>query len=102
MRPLLRDSHSDPGTRRLPRCRGGRSARNHEADGAPRLALEATEEARTSGQAIKAVNKANGNPATRHVHPKTGQSVVIDEVTGKVIHVGGPGFKYGPHSGDLP
>jgi len=32
----------------------------------------------------------------------TGQSVVVDTVTNEVIHVGGPGFKYGPESGDLP
>ena len=49
-----------------------------------------------------AVNKANGNPATRYVNPDTGQSVVIDDVTGQLIHVGGPGFKYGPGSGDMP
>lgn len=48
------------------------------------------------------MNKATGNPATRFIHPKTGQSVVIDDVTGQVIHVGGPGFKYGLGSGDVP
>jgi hypothetical protein len=36
------------------------------------------------------------------VHPTTGQSVVADNVTGEVIHVGGPGSKYDPGSGDLP
>jgi hypothetical protein len=46
--------------------------------------------------------KATGNPATPYVHPKTGQSVVLDDVTGEVIHVGGPGFTYGPRSGDVP
>lgn len=59
-------------------------------------------EARTSGQQVQAVNMANGNAATRYVHPQTGQSMVVDKVTGEVIHVGGPGFKYGPNSGDLP
>ena len=34
------------------------------------------------------------NSATRYVHPETGRSVVIDNVTGEVIHVGGDGFKY--------
>jgi hypothetical protein len=63
---------------------------------------EAIDEAIKSGQQIKAVNRATGNAATRHVHPITGQSVVVDNVTGEVIHVGGPGFKYGPESGDLP
>ena len=63
---------------------------------------EAIDEAVRSGQQVRAVNKATGNPATRCIHPKTGQSVVIDDVTGQVIHVGGPGFKYGPASGDIP
>ncbi len=40
--------------------------------------------------------------ATRYINPTTGQSVVLDDVTKEVIHVGGPGFKYGPGSGDLP
>lgn len=63
---------------------------------------EAIDEAVQSGQQVRAINKATRNPATRHIHPKTGQSVVIDDVTGQVIHVGGPGFKYGPGSGDVP
>jgi hypothetical protein len=45
---------------------------------------------------------ANGNSATRYIHPVTGQSVVVDNVTGNVVHVGGPGFQYGIQSGDLP
>ena len=63
---------------------------------------EAIQEAVRSGRQVKAVNKATGNTATRYIHPKTGKSVVVDNVTGEVIHVGGPGFKYGPGSGDLP
>jgi len=63
---------------------------------------EAIDEAVTSGKQFKAINKATGNPATRYVNPNTGQSVVVDNVTGDVIHVGGPGFKYGSGSGDLP
>ena len=35
-----------------------------------------------------------GHQATRYVHPETGQSVVLDNVTREVTHVGGPGFKY--------
>jgi hypothetical protein len=64
--------------------------------------VQKIEEAIQSGEQIRATNRANGNPATRYVHPTTGQSVVVDDVTGNVIHVGGPGFKYGPESGDLP
>ncbi|MCX7806742.1 MAG: hypothetical protein N3A38_16380, partial [Planctomycetota bacterium] len=59
-------------------------------------------EAVAFGEQIPAVNKATGNAAIRYVHPKTGQSVVVDKVTNEVIHVGGPGFKYGLGSGDLP
>jgi gentisate 1,2-dioxygenase len=55
-----------------------------------------------SGKQVNAVNKATGGAATRYINPDTGQSVVIDDTTGEVIHVGGPGFKYGPGSGDIP
>jgi Colicin E5 ribonuclease domain len=51
-------------------------------------------EAIATGEQIPAVNYANGNPATRYVHPTTGQSVVVDNVTGQVIQVGGPGFLF--------
>ena len=47
---------------------------------------------RGSGGAIVSVNPANG--ATRFVNPATGRSVVIDNVTNVVIHVGGDGFAY--------
>ena len=37
----------------------------------------------------------SGNtPATRFVHPTTGKSVVINNATGRIIHVGGTGFQY--------
>jgi hypothetical protein len=53
------------------------------------------QEAVEFGQKIPAVNKVNpGNPATRYVHPTTGQSVVIDDVTNQILQVGGPGFRY--------
>jgi hypothetical protein len=42
--------------------------------------------------AVNNVNPANG--ATRFVSPTTGRSVVLDNVTKEVIHVGGDGFKY--------
>ena len=35
----------------------------------------------------------NGS-ATRYVHPQTGRSVVVDNATKEVFHVGGDGFKY--------
>lgn len=53
------------------------------------------DEAMTRGQKFWAPNKVNpGNTATRYVHPETGRSVVVDNVTGEVRHVGGDGFKY--------
>ena len=38
------------------------------------------------------INPENG--ATRYVHPETGKSVVTDDATKEVIHVGGSSFKY--------
>jgi len=53
------------------------------------------DEAISGGTKVPAPNNVNpANGATRHVHPETGRSVVIDDVTGEVLHVGGDGFKY--------
>ena len=53
------------------------------------------DEALRYGRRFSAPNNLNpGNPATRYVHPGTGQSVVVDNVTREVIHLGGPGFRY--------
>lgn len=47
------------------------------------------------GKQFDALNLVNkGNKATRYVHPVTGQSVVIDNVTNALLHIGGIGFKY--------
>lgn len=52
-------------------------------------------EAIQNGQRIGAVNTVNPpNGATRCIHPASGRSVVIDNVTSEVIHVGGDGFVY--------
>jgi RHS repeat-associated protein len=52
-------------------------------------------EAIAFGQRFTATNNINpANGATRYVHPITGRSVVVDNVTGEVIHVGGTGFVY--------
>lgn len=52
-------------------------------------------EAIANGQRYNAPNNVNpGNTATRYVHPRTGQSVVVDDQTGEILHVGGPGFLY--------
>jgi hypothetical protein len=55
---------------------------------------EQIDEALASGQAFKATNLETGGPATRYVHPVTGRSVVIDDLSGEIIHVGGDGFIY--------
>ena len=52
------------------------------------------EEAILFGEQYSAINFANGNPATRYVHPETGRSVVIDDITYEVIHIGGDNFVY--------
>lgn len=53
------------------------------------------DEAVGRGRTFPADNNVNpSNPATRYVHPDTGRSVVIDDVTKEVLHVGGDGFKY--------
>jgi hypothetical protein len=57
--------------------------------------IEQINEAILNGQQFQAVNNINpSNPATRFVHPVTGRSVVIDDVTHEVLHVGGDGFVY--------
>lgn len=33
-------------------------------------------------------------PATRHAHPVTGKSVIVDNASGEIFHLGGEGFKY--------
>ena len=54
---------------------------------------EKVTEAITKGKPYSAVNNVNkANGATRYVHPTTGQSVVIDNITRELLQVGGPGF----------
>ena len=52
------------------------------------------DEAIAGGVRHQAVNNETGGPATRYIHPVTGRSVVIDDQTNEVIHVGGDGFIY--------
>jgi hypothetical protein len=52
------------------------------------------EEAHAAGIARPAINRETGGTATRYIHPETGRSVVIDDASGDVIHVGGDGFIY--------
>ena len=56
---------------------------------------EKIDDAIQNGKQYEAPNNINpANGATRYESPTTGQSVVIDNVTNEVIHVGGPGFRY--------
>jgi Colicin E5 ribonuclease domain len=57
---------------------------------------EQIDEAVQNGSRIDAINKGTGGPATRYVNPNTWLSVVIDNMTNEVLHVGEPGFEYGP------
>ncbi|QYF86649.1 colicin E5-related ribonuclease [Brevundimonas sp. PAMC22021] len=52
------------------------------------------EEAVERGLRHAAVRRETNSPATRYVHPQTGRSVVIDDRSGEIIHVGGDGFIY--------
>lgn len=56
---------------------------------------EQVTEAIKKGESFPAVNNINPtNGATRFVNPTTGRSVVIDNKTREIIHVGGDGYKY--------
>jgi len=48
----------------------------------------------TSGVRVATANRETDRPATRYVHPETGRSVVIEDQSGEIIHVGGDGFIY--------
>ncbi len=57
--------------------------------------VDQIEEAIRHGQRFTAANNINpASGATRYIHPTTGRSVVLDDATGEVIHVGGDGFVY--------
>jgi RHS repeat-associated protein len=57
--------------------------------------MEMIDDAIRNGQKFRATNMVSpANTATRYVHPATGQSVVIDDITNEVLHVGGPGFHH--------
>lgn len=48
----------------------------------------------TKGKRFPAVNNVNkANSATRYVHPKTGKSIVVDDVTKELLHIGKSGYK---------
>lgn len=52
-------------------------------------------EAIKNGESFPATNNVNAaNGATRFVHPTNGKSVVIDNVTKELLHIGKAGFLY--------
>jgi hypothetical protein len=38
--------------------------------------------------------RGKNGPATRYIHPVSGKSVIVDNVTKEIFHVGGEGYKY--------
>ena len=53
------------------------------------------DEAIQNGEAVPAANNVNpGNTATRYIHPDTGRSVVVDDTTNEILHLGGDDFLY--------
>jgi len=52
------------------------------------------QEAIRSGKATTSKNMQTGNSATVFKHPTTGKPVVVDDVTGGVIRVGGKGYRF--------
>ena len=54
------------------------------------------DDALTTGKSFPAVNKLGGanTPATRYVDPTSGQSIVVDNGSGEIVQVGGPGFLF--------
>jgi hypothetical protein len=57
--------------------------------------MEEIDEAIATGARHAAANHINpGNTATRYVSPRTGRSVVVDDQTGEVPHVGASDYRY--------
>ena len=63
--------------------------------------LDAIRRAIASGEQVRAIDKATGQPATRYIDPQTGKSVVLNDGSWDVIQVDAPGFKHGVQGGDL-
>ncbi|HEY8667184.1 MAG TPA: colicin E5-related ribonuclease [Tepidisphaeraceae bacterium] len=45
------------------------------------------------GATVPAIGKKG--PATRFIHPTTGKSLVVDNATGEIFHLGKAGYQYG-------
>ena len=45
-------------------------------------------------QTIGIPTNGKKGPATRYVHPVNGKSVIVDNASGEIFHLGGEGFKY--------
>jgi hypothetical protein len=65
-----------------------------------KLRLQMAKRGWTEAQIVEALStpgiptRGKKGPATRYVHPRTGRSVVVDDATGEIFHVGGDGFEY--------
>jgi Colicin E5 ribonuclease domain len=65
-----------------------------------KLRLQMAKRGWTEAQVLEALRtpgipaRGKKGPATRYVHPRSGRSVVVDNATGEVFHVGGDGFEY--------
>jgi Colicin E5 ribonuclease domain len=65
-----------------------------------KLRLQMARRGWTEAQIVEALRtpgistRGKKGPATRYVHARTGRSVVVDDATGEVFHVGGDGFEY--------
>jgi hypothetical protein len=65
-----------------------------------KLRLQMAKRGWTEAQIVEALRtpgiptRGKKGPATRYVHPMTGRSVVVDDASGEVFHVGGDGFEY--------
>ncbi len=57
--------------------------------------MEDINDAIENGEQFPAPNNIHpGNPAIRYVNPSTGKSVVRDEITKEILHVGDDTFGY--------
>jgi hypothetical protein len=66
----------------------------------PKLRAQMRKRGWTDGQIREALVTApvaargKRGPALRYVHPVTRKSVVVDETTGEIFHVGDEGYRY--------
>jgi hypothetical protein len=79
-----------------PKLRSHKSAEKWQTQLAQRgWTMDQIAEAIAIGRRYPASNYVNpGNTATRYVNPRTGKSVVLNDLSGEVLHVGAAGYQY--------